>query len=835
MRVGWLVWVLGCGFSAVVLEARDRQRLPVFLADNHAESFAWMARNFDLDEELWLVLVDAHTDATAAERSEELREQVRRVVSVAQRAERIEAWRATGRLQAFNWIEPLMPRPIGRVVWVPKIDLAPGEAESLTAGAEAALDGRLEVEPRGAGALAGRWQTMAARELEQWAPEGLQRVVLSIDLDFFAGMEGEAQAVAMDGIWRRAMDWPGLVGVSIAVSRPWLGDDGEADRLVRLATGLVARTRGAQLELDASLDDRPDESVRASEFLTGPPPRWDAAAASVATRALWANMGSRLRVTDRAREWGERLVPAALSIAADGGEMDCDGVWRFDRADAPVLRVGGVDDGTGRVRWHALRPAREAYDFLPHTGLGKEFSESPGRWVYEGRHDLGETDDLALAPGVWSAGGAGRVRIEAELETARGWLPVPPIEIRLTEGSGFRRGMSECFHMPYGFGIAMIAEDELEAVETGWGADCSNLMVHAWRRAGVRLGWGDPGRLREQLETLAEGVTIEAAVEVSAESIERGVVVDFGRHMAALWEDRAPVGVLDGGDLVLHHLGGFPEIVALAELAETRAVFSVRGLGAPVRRREVKVAGDVVLAGAERVVIDGFDKGGAGLLLVNLEGVPSMGEPQSPVRYDFRFPAERLGWLRGRGVDAVSLANNHAGDAGRAGLVEGIAAIRAAGMGVFGAGRDEVEACQPWITKVDGVEIAVFGVCLVDGMVAGPDTAGIAHLPTHEERLDRALRGAAGSGADVIVLIHGGREYQGEVDAAQRRWARWLVRRGARVVAGSHPHVVQRHELHGGASIGYSQGNAVYPAALRGADSGEVRVFVLEDRGGIGD
>ncbi len=55
------------------------------------------------------------------------------------------------------------------------------------------------------------------------------------------------------------------------------------------------------------------------------------------------------------------------------------------------------------------------------------------------------------------------------------------------------------------------------------------------------------------------------------------------------------------------------------------------------------------------------------------------------------------------------------------------------------------------------------------------------------------------------------------------------MRRGARVVTGAHPHVVQRHEVHGGAEVAYSLGNAVYPAALKGADSGEVRTFVLED------
>jgi poly-gamma-glutamate capsule biosynthesis protein CapA/YwtB (metallophosphatase superfamily) len=71
------------------------------------------------------------------------------------------------------------------------------------------------------------------------------------------------------------------------------------------------------------------------------------------------------------------------------------------------------------------------------------------------------------------------------------------------------------------------------------------------------------------------------------------------------------------------------------------------------------------------------------------------------------------------------------------------------------------------------------------------------------------------------------------VNEEQRRWARWLVARGANVIVGSHPHLVQREESHGGAMILHSLGNAVYPTALRGADSGEIRSFILSGCGAV--
>jgi poly-gamma-glutamate capsule biosynthesis protein CapA/YwtB (metallophosphatase superfamily) len=76
-------------------------------------------------------------------------------------------------------------------------------------------------------------------------------------------------------------------------------------------------------------------------------------------------------------------------------------------------------------------------------------------------------------------------------------------------------------------------------------------------------------------------------------------------------------------------------------------------------------------------------------------------------------------------------------------------------------------------------------------------------------------------------MCHGGEEYHPEVSPAQRHWARWLVARGASVVAGAPPHVVQRSEFHRGARVFHSLGNAVYPKALKGADSGKVETVEI--------
>jgi hypothetical protein len=805
--------------------------LPVFLADNHAETFGWIARTFDPDEARTLVLVDAHSDASAVERSEEVREGLRRVPSEDARAARVETWRKEGRVQAFNWIEPLMPRPLDQVLWLAAPELGVDGRLAATAEAARQLDGRLEVEPRSAGSFAARWETCDLTGFTAWKAGG-RRVILAIDLDFFAGMKAADRERHFGAIWERAMDWPGLEGVAFAVSRPWLVDDDEADALVSLAVDAVRRTRGATLEIDASTDDRPDASRKARELIArgDAVPRWDLGRSMPGLRMNLARLGNRLTIRDRGIDW--EPVPDAWaamygigSIQPVAGEVDCDQVWRYSRGAEPVLRVEAAPGATGRVRWFSLEPASSAYDLLPETGLGKAFSKSPARRIYERRRSLGVTEDFQLAPGAWAGEAGGRFRIEAEYETADGWLPAPTVELRIRTAGGFRGSMSECGRMPYVFGIAGVAEGDLSGVETGWGSDCANLLIHAWRRNGIPLNWGDPGRLREQLATKSEQVRLADGVKISAGELETGIAIDFGQHVAALWEDREPRGVLGGNDLALHHLGGLPEILPLSELAATRPVFTLR-VPRPATGCRVAFAGDVVLAGEDRVSIDGFERGMADLFLVNLEGVPSLLDPANATRFDFRFPPERLGWLKERGVDAVSLANNHAVDAGQAGLLEGMAALKKAGIPCFGAGPDVAAACRPWRVERKGVKLAVFGVhCSTSfrvGQEGGPGV--VARLPDHAATLERELATARSKGERILVMSHGGEEYDPKVSAAQRHWARWLVARGASVVAGAHPHVIQRSEFHGGARILHSLGNAVYPKALKGADSGKVEV-----------
>src|SRR5437868_11630797 len=123
--------------------------VPIYIEDNHAGSFYWLAGQLDLDEEYTLIHFDAHTDASGIYDSDQIRERLRRVSSLEERRELLEHWREKGAIQCYNWIEPLMPAPIANVLWVRRRKSV-SERE-----AREQLDGHLEAAPRASGSFRG--------------------------------------------------------------------------------------------------------------------------------------------------------------------------------------------------------------------------------------------------------------------------------------------------------------------------------------------------------------------------------------------------------------------------------------------------------------------------------------------------------------------------------------------------------------------------------------------------------------------------------------------------------------------------------------------------------
>src|SRR5215467_7336753 len=223
-----------CTAALLIASSAAAKVLPIYIEDNHAGTFYWLAQNIDLDQQYTLILFDAHSDASGIFDSDKIRDALRNVTSREDRHALLDRWRSHGAVQCFNWIEPLMPAPIAKVIWVPAEKLSPAEIRKRSEEARALLDGHLEAAPRKSGSLREAYTVADFENLEQHIDPN-RPLIVTIDLDYFAGLTGADQETAFARIWNFVSERPNVRAITFAISRPYLNSADEAYRLLRLA------------------------------------------------------------------------------------------------------------------------------------------------------------------------------------------------------------------------------------------------------------------------------------------------------------------------------------------------------------------------------------------------------------------------------------------------------------------------------------------------------------------------------------------------------------------------------------------------------------------------
>jgi cell wall-associated NlpC family hydrolase len=271
--------------------------------------------------------------------------------------------------------------------------------------------------------------------------------------------------------------------------------------------------------------------------------------------------------------------------------------------------LDGIED-LSRIWWYRVESVERSY---------RNSARNPGWWAdieYEeyvdhvGRKTTRDVDvrpvrlDGVAWKGRWV--GTGRWKVAVELgsyvlatpgKEAAGQGGVLPGVRRVSRlggtGNAIVDSAMSLSGLPYIWGSAVVAG--VHQAERYIGADCADLVVAAWRLAGIGSAYsavvpmigrhsGSPGAVR--IEGVRKGAYVDSrgnGIPVGPHGVEPGAAVLWrlgpagGKgHAAILVEDRGlhgePNGLLDGSDLVLHAMWDEPRLEPVSEVLDPAPV-----------------------------------------------------------------------------------------------------------------------------------------------------------------------------------------------------------------------------------------------------------------------
>ncbi|WP_322520674.1 CapA family protein [Guyparkeria halophila] len=207
--------------------------------------------------------------------------------------------------------------------------------------------------------------------------------------------------------------------------------------------------------------------------------------------------------------------------------------------------------------------------------------------------------------------------------------------------------------------------------------------------------------------------------------------------------------------------------------------------------------------------------------LLNLETAITTNDSPWPSKgIHYRMHPANIDCLKAIAPDCLVLANNHVLDWGRAGLIETLRTLEAAGIPFVGAGQDQREAERPAILPAaKGKRLLVFAAGHGDSGIptdwaADESSPGVHYLPALDEaaieQLARLVHSHRQPGDTVVFSIHWGSNWGYQVPEAHRRFARSLIDQvGVDLVHGHSSHHPRTFEVHHGRLILYGCGDLI--------------------------
>jgi D-alanyl-D-alanine carboxypeptidase len=198
------------------------------------------------------------------------------------------------------------------------------------------------------------------------------------------------------------------------------------------------------------------------------------------------------------------------------------------------------------------------------------------------------------------------------------------------------------------------------------------------------------------------------------------------------------------------------------------------------------------------------------IAFANLEGPASDQGINRNNLYSFRMDPSVIPALKGAGFDVLSVANNHMGDWGRNAYADTLARLKENEILYTGGGINALEAEQPTIIEKNGIRIGYLSFTDVGPNWLKVDEKSAGVMLASNPRFDEIIKNAAGKVDDLVVSFHFGDEYKIKHNKRQETLAHRAIDDGAKIIIGTHPHVVEDTEVYKNGYIAYSLGNLIF-------------------------
>lgn len=215
-------------------------------------------------------------------------------------------------------------------------------------------------------------------------------------------------------------------------------------------------------------------------------------------------------------------------------------------------------------------------------------------------------------------------------------------------------------------------------------------------------------------------------------------------------------------------------------------------------------------------------------LEVTLAGKPYRGYPQ------FSSPDELAVACKNAGIDILVTANNHSCDRGKDGIIRTLKVLDSLKIQHTGTFNDSLERLtkQPLIIKKNNIRIALLNYTYgTNGLpIPYPTIVNI----INKKQIEKDLAITKLSKPDkIIIFIHWGTEYQSNPNTEQISLTDFFFEKGADIIIGSHPHVIQKmvwlkDNLTGNDKIiAYSLGNFISNQRQQKTDGGAILKLII--------